>query len=350
MGKGGSKAIGKAQNATKATNAAAEVKKQSGSKPKNTAKELELEKLVKKREQASKTQRSKIDNDNEGAASDAEPDLQGKDLLGRAKGKPVARKGRQSSAAKGASCAEDDVAMDECDGSGMDYVKQGKKGVKKSAAHGKACAAQESAEDEADDTDDDAEDPDAGEGDSSAQHEEGSEDSDSNSLGGCSSDSDDGDNDDDDDSDEEEPPSHVRAGRKAKGKAPSKQPELRLNRKKIKKGHQGRHELLAAIKSLFEEKSEKKGRKKSTNEEQSTLTPDQRKDIVRYCKEHLAKRSMYPSHAELEKAAKKLAKGEDEKSASFRRAVKKVVSTAMTKQVRGETSKAVKAARTKYYG
>ena len=27
--------------------------------------------------------------------------------------------------------------MDECDGSGMDYVKQGKKGVKKSAAHGK---------------------------------------------------------------------------------------------------------------------------------------------------------------------------------------------------------------------
>ena len=51
----------------------------------------------------------------------------------------------------------------------------------------------------------------------------------------------------------------------------------------------------------------------------------QRKDIVRYCKEHLAKRSMYPSHAELEKAAKKLAKGEDEKSASFRRAVKKVV-------------------------
>ena len=38
------------------------------------------------------TQRSKIDNDNEGAASDGEPDLQGKDLSGRAKGKPVARK------------------------------------------------------------------------------------------------------------------------------------------------------------------------------------------------------------------------------------------------------------------
>ena len=40
-------------------------------------------------------------------------------------------------------------------------------------------------------------------------------------------------------------------------------------------GHQGKNELLAAIKSLFEEKPEKKGRKKCTNEEQSTLTPDQ---------------------------------------------------------------------------
>ncbi len=49
----------------------------------------------------------------------------------------------------------------------------------------------------------------------------------------------------------------------------------------------------------------------------------QRKDIVCYCKEQLAKRSMYPSHAELEKAAKKLAKGEGKKSAW--RAVKKVV-------------------------
>ncbi|EIE18101.1 hypothetical protein COCSUDRAFT_60592 [Coccomyxa subellipsoidea C-169] len=230
-------------------------------------------------------------------------------------------KGRNSSAP-----SKDDEASEEDDMSkgGAGPSKGGK------GAHGggkmSSAAAKEWAEEEGEDDEDDG-----------AATETESEDS--NESDSAENDSSSG-----SESDEDIPVARKKSFKTAKKSKP--QPQLRVKRKKSKHSSKNNN-LEQLLESLLEEKLAQRSKASGKTAERSRLT---KKDIVQYCHEKLSKKTMYPSSAAMEKAAKKLASKEENGSASFRRAIVKVMRTAMTKQVRGETAKEIKGARIKYYG
>ncbi|KAK9917506.1 hypothetical protein WJX75_005113 [Coccomyxa subellipsoidea] len=259
------------------------------------------------------------------AVGDEEQEFEDNDLAINLRiGKFAAKKGHNSSAP-----SEDDEASykDDMSKGGVGPLK-GRKGAHRRSKMSSAAAKGRAQEEEEDEEDEDE---------ASETESEDSNDSDS-----AEDDSSSG-----SESEEDIPVARKKSFKSAKKNKP--QPQLKVKRKKIKNGSKNKN-LEQLLESLLEEKLARQSKASGKSAEEEPLDRELKKDIVQYCHEKLSKKTMYPSSAAMEKAAKKLASKEENDSTSFRRAIVKVMRTAMTKQVRGETAKEIKGARTKYYG